>query len=162
MINVSHIRSGPWAHLDFHKHLDDFIANVLLSVPNELCFWLTTPPSRALLVLLLLLLSIHFHCSCRRNQQQGDDDRWFGPTKLPFQIQRAQFRQGLLTFFPCLLILIYYIFPNRSPYIYSTFQIASQKFRDRGCQVIDLYYSLQSQIAQRNNDGIHWSPQANR
>ena len=55
MINVSHIRSGPWAHLDFHKHLDDFIANVLLSVPNELCFWLTTPPSRALLLQ-------HYYC----------------------------------------------------------------------------------------------------
>ena len=46
--------------------------------------------------------------------------------------------------------------------IYSTFQIASQKFRDRGFQVIDLYFTLQSQIAQRNSDGIHWSPQANR
>merc|ERR1719234_971626 len=41
-------------------------------------------------------------------------------------------------------------------------KVAAQKFRDRGFQVIDLYFSLQSQIAQRNKDGIHWSPLANR
>jgi len=108
-------RSGPWAHLDFHKHLDDFIANVLLSVPNELCFWLTTPPI-------------------------AEETNSKGMTIDGLDQQNFLSRYNVL----------------------NLDKIASLKFRDRGFQVIDLYYSLQSQIAQRNNDGIHWSPQANR
>jgi len=36
------------------------------------------------------------------------------------------------------------------------------KFREHGLQVIDLYMSLQSLISKRKEDGIHWTPEANR
>ena len=39
---------------------------------------------------------------------------------------------------------------------------ASIKLKANNVNVIDLFFSLQSQIAFRNKDGIHWSPEANR
>ena len=41
-------------------------------------------------------------------------------------------------------------------------QVASFKFREHGLQVIDLYMVLQSLISKRKEDGIHWTPEANR
>jgi hypothetical protein len=41
-------------------------------------------------------------------------------------------------------------------------KVASLKFREHGLQVIDLYMSLQSLISKRKEDGIHWTPEANR
>ena len=40
-----HHRSGPWAHLDLRQNIEDFLSSIPLSVPNGLCFWLTTPPA---------------------------------------------------------------------------------------------------------------------
>ena len=64
-------RSSPWAHLDFHRHVDDFIADVPQSVTNELCFWLTTPPSEPSLLanFLLSLLHIFFAVSEETNSK---------------------------------------------------------------------------------------------
>ena len=41
-------------------------------------------------------------------------------------------------------------------------QVSALKFRENGLQVIDLYMSLQSLISKRKDDGIHWTPEANR
>ena len=41
-----HNRSGPWAHLDLRQNIEDFLSSIPFSVPNGLCFWLTTPPSK--------------------------------------------------------------------------------------------------------------------
>ena len=42
------------------------------------------------------------------------------------------------------------------------YQVSALKFRENGLQVIDLYMSLQSLISKRKDDGIHWTPEANR
>ena len=95
--NCLTFRTSPWAHLDFAGHVDEFIAGVPLSVPNQLCFWLTTPPSMVSPEKqFLLFLLTHFCCSIRGDQQQRDDDRGSGTTKFPDQIQRPQFKQGCL------------------------------------------------------------------
>ena len=41
-------------------------------------------------------------------------------------------------------------------------KVSALKFREHGLQVIDLYMSLQSLISKRKEDGIHWTPEANR
>lgn len=41
-------------------------------------------------------------------------------------------------------------------------KVAALKFRENGLQVFDLYMSLQSLISKRKEDGIHWTPEANR
>ena len=41
-------------------------------------------------------------------------------------------------------------------------KVSDLKFREHGLQVIDLYMSLQSLISKRKEDGIHWTPEANR
>ena len=41
-------------------------------------------------------------------------------------------------------------------------KVSALKFREHGLQVIDLYMSLQSLISKRKDDGIHWTPEANR
>ena len=41
-------------------------------------------------------------------------------------------------------------------------KVSALKFREHGLQVIDLYMLLQSLISKRKEDGIHWTPEANR
>ena len=139
-------RSGPWAHLDLRQNIEDFLSSIPLSVPNGLCFWLTTPPSKLKELIQSIILIYPLSVSEETNSK--------GMTVQGLEQQNFLTRFNVINVNKVKKPILDHI------HLTSFFQIAAEKFRD--FQVIDLFHSMQSQIAERNKDGIHWSPKANR
>ena len=92
-------RSGPWAHLDLRQNIEDFLSSIPLSVPNGLCFWLTTPPSK-----LIERVDTKHHTylsafSFRGDKLKGNDSPRSRAAEFPHEIQCNQCQQGEETHF---------------------------------------------------------------
>ena len=128
------IRWGPLGHEKFKTNLDEFIKNIRFKAAGGThTFWITTPPSKVFDDLFLLSLEIFWF-----SVSEETGSRAMAFNNLVFQNYLTRYNLVELNHF------------------------ASTKLKANNVNVIDIFFSLQSQIAFRNKDGIHWYPEANR
>ena len=121
-------------HEEFKIKLDDLIRNISFkSAVGTQTFWITTPPSKVFTDLFLLSSGIFWF-----SVSEETGSRAMAFNNLVFQNYLTRYNLVELNHF------------------------ASIKLKANNVNVIDIFFSLQSQIAFRNKDGIHWYPEANR